>query len=57
MLHFKSLGKLSHVEANDVRFLRPRSELPQVDDIVDPDFTGGMSSEDYIEELRNGRLS
>ena len=57
MLHFKSLGKLSLVEANDVRFLRSRSELPQIDDIVDPDFTGGMSSEDYIEELRNGRLS
>jgi hypothetical protein len=55
MLHFKSLGRLSQVEANEVRFLRSRSELPQVNDIIDRDFTGGMTSEDYIEEMRNIR--
>lgn len=56
-LHYKSVGKLSHIDAQDLRFLRPRSELPQIDDIVDPDFTGGVRSEDYLEEMRNGRLS
>ena len=55
MLHFKSLGRLSQVEANEVRFLRSRSEPPQVNDIIDRDFTGGMTSEDYIEEMRNIR--
>lgn len=55
MLHFKSLGRLSQVEANEVRFLRSRSELPQVNDIIDRDFTGGMTSEDYIERQRSVR--
>lgn len=57
MLQYRALGKLSQVEATAVKFLRPRSDLPQIEDIVDPDFTGGMRSEDYIEEMRNGRLS
>jgi hypothetical protein len=55
MLHFKSLGRLSQVEANEVRFLRSRSELPQVNDIIDRNFTGGMTSEDYIERQRSVR--
>lgn len=57
MLHFKSLGRLSQVEANEVRFLRSRSELPRVNDIIDRDFTGGMTSEDYVERQRNSRAS
>ncbi|GEO39450.1 hypothetical protein SAE02_35980 [Skermanella aerolata] len=57
MLYFKILGRLSQVEANEVRFLRSRSELPQVDDIIDRDFTGGMTSEDYVERQRNSRAS
>jgi hypothetical protein len=57
MLHFKSLGRLSQVEVNEVRFLRSRSELPQVNDIIDRDFTGGMTSEDYIERQRSVHAS
>lgn len=56
-LHYKSVGKLTHIDAKHLRFLRPRSELPQIDDIVDPDFTSGVRSEDYLEEMRHGRLS
>jgi hypothetical protein len=53
-LHFKGLGKLQHVEATRIRFLRDRSDLPGADDIYDPDFTGGLRSEDYLARLRDG---
>ena len=56
-LHHKSVGNLSHIDANRVRFFRSRSELPKVEDIVDPDFTGGLRSEEYLERLRDGSLS
>lgn len=56
-LHFKGLGLLSRVDAISVRFLRGPSELPALNDIVDENFTGGLSSEEYLERLRNGRLS
>jgi hypothetical protein len=54
MLYYKGLGILKEVEAIRVRFLRDRTELPSVDDILDPDFTGGMKSEDYLARLRDG---
>lgn len=53
-LHFKGLGKLKEIEAIAVRFLRDRSDLPGVDDIVDPKFTGGLRSEEYLARLRDG---
>jgi hypothetical protein len=54
MLHYKGLGVLKDVEAIRVRFLKNRNELPSVNDILDPDFTGGMKSEDYLARLRDG---
>jgi hypothetical protein len=30
--------------------------LPTMDDIIDPDFTGGMTSEQYLERLHSGKL-
>lgn len=56
-LYFKALGKLDQIEATRVRFLRERSDLPGVDDILDPNFTGGMRSEDYLARLRDGGAS
>jgi hypothetical protein len=56
-LNYKGIGKLSHIEAIRVRFLRDRSELPTVEDILDPDFTGGLRSEDYLARLRDGERS
>lgn len=47
-LHFKGPGKLREVDAIKIRFLRDRSDLPGVEDIVDPDFTGGLRSEEYL---------
>ncbi|MBN9261091.1 MAG: hypothetical protein J0I57_23355 [Hyphomicrobium sp.] len=56
-IHYRTPGRISHIEASAIRFLRSRSELPDVDDIIDPDFTGGLKSEEYLEKLRNGELS
>lgn len=53
-LHYRSLGKLQQVEAIRIRFLRDRSDLPGVDDILDPDFTGGLRTEDFLARQRNG---
>jgi len=55
-LHYKAVGNLSHMDANRVRFFQARSELPQAEDIVDHDFTGGLRSEEYLERLRDGSL-
>ncbi len=57
LIHFQALGKVEHIEAQDVRFLRYREDLPQVDDIIDPDFTGGMRTEEYLDRLRDGTLT
>jgi hypothetical protein len=56
-IHFAGLGKIDHIEAERVRFLRYRSDLPQIDDVIDPDFTGGLRTEEYLERLRDGTLS
>lgn len=55
-IHFRSLGNIEHVIADGICFLRQRSELPQVDDIIDLNFTNGTRSEDYLEGLRYGPL-
>jgi hypothetical protein len=54
MLHYRGLGDLKEVEAIRVRFMPERNELPTVEDILDPNFTGGLSSEDYLTRLRDG---
>ena len=56
-IHYSGPGRISHMEAIRIRFLRSRNDLPDIDDIIDPDFTGGLKSEDYLERLRNGDLS
>jgi len=56
-IHFKALGRISRMDANTIRFLRSRGELPDIDDIQDENFTGGLSSEEYLERIRNGDLS
>jgi hypothetical protein len=56
-MHFKGLGILSQVEATQVRFLRDRSELPDYDQIVDENFTGGLRTEEYLARLRDGQLA
>jgi hypothetical protein len=57
ILHYRSLGQLQQVDAISVRFLRTRGDLPDVADIVDENFTGGLRSEEYLARLRDGNLS
>lgn len=56
-VHYKAIGHISQVHATGVRFFAPRAELPTVDDILDENFTGGLSSEEYLAKLRDGQLS
>jgi hypothetical protein len=56
MLRYRGIGDLKEVEAIRIRFLRDRSELPTVNEIIDPDFTGGMKSEDYLAKIRDGNV-
>lgn len=56
-LSYKSPGRLSQVKGTRVRFMRSRSELPDLDEILDSDFTGGLPSEEYLRRLRDGELS
>lgn len=56
-LKFKTFGTLNQIDADEVRFLRNRDELPSIDDIVDRDFTGGLSTEEYLTRVRNGEPS
>lgn len=57
LIHFKGPQRITQVDAQRLRFFYAESELPAVDDILDPDFTGGLRTEDYLDWLRNGRLS
>jgi hypothetical protein len=56
-LQYKGRGALNQVEGVKVRFMRSKSELPELDDILDPDFTNGLRSEEYLRQLRDGELS
>lgn len=56
-IHFKAPGRILRVDADKIRFLRTSDDLPSLDDITDIDFTGGLTSEEYLERLRNGTLS
>jgi hypothetical protein len=53
-IHFKAPGRILRVDAHEIRFLRKSDDLPSLDDVTDPDFAGGLSSEEYLERLRNG---
>jgi hypothetical protein len=53
-LKYRGPGALREAEVYEIRFLRDRSELPDVTDIQDENFTGGLRTEDYLTRLRNG---
>lgn len=57
LIHFKGPGRISQIEALHLRFFRTKNELPATDEILDEDYTGGLSTEEYLERLRDGRLS
>ena len=49
-------GEPLRVEVERIRALRPREELPSIEELSgsDPDFTGGMSTEEYLRSIRVG---
>jgi len=53
-LRYKGFSLLNQIEAFDARFLRDKKDLPDVDDILDENFTGGTRTEDYLARIRNG---
>lgn len=54
VLKYRSVGRLSQAEVTELDFAEPDKALPQLTDIIDCQFTGGLTSEDYLERLRNG---
>lgn len=56
LIYYRTPGKISSIDADSLEFLR-RSGLPQIEDIINKEFTGGKRSEDYLEEVRSGKPS
>lgn len=54
ILKYRSVGRLSQAEVTSLDFADPFEPLPSLGDIIDRQFTGGLSSTDYLERLRNG---
>jgi hypothetical protein len=54
LLKFRSLGRLTQADINRLDFADPEQDLPQLGDVIDREFTGGLTSEEYLERLRNG---
>jgi len=54
ILKYRSVGKLSQADVERLDFADPLERLPQVRDIIDKQFTHGLTSEDYLEKVRNG---
>lgn len=54
VLRFRSLGRLSQADVTRLVFSEPTEPLPQASDVIDRNFTGGLSSVEYLERLRNG---
>lgn len=48
---YKSLGVIEHINATGIEVL-DKGDLPGIDDILDPNFTAGLSTENFLRELR-----
>lgn len=56
VIHYRGIGNIAYVDADEVRVMRKRADLPGVEDILDPEFTDGLTSEEYLKALRNGQF-
>ncbi len=54
VLRYRSLGKISQADITRLEFADPARSLPGPGDVIDRQFTGGLSSEEYLEKVRNG---
>jgi hypothetical protein len=54
-LFYVAHGKLSRIEANDVREVTTAAPI-DLDSVLDPDFTSGLSPHEYLNKLHDGDL-
>lgn len=50
-IDYRTLGQVDCIHATSIEVM-DRIELPGIDDIVDPSFTGGLTTEEFLRELR-----
>ncbi len=50
-ISYRSLGEIEQINATGIEVL-DKGDLPGIDDILDPGFTAGLNTEDFIRELR-----
>jgi hypothetical protein len=51
LIHYKGLGQIDCINATSIEVL-DSEPLPGMDDIVDPNFTGGLTTEEFLRQLR-----
>lgn len=54
ILKYRAIGKLSQADVEELDFADPLEALPSLQDIIDKHFTHGLTSEEYLEKVRNG---
>ncbi|MBY8822215.1 hypothetical protein [Sphingomonas colocasiae] len=52
VIHYKSLGVIEVINATGMEVL-DRDPLPGLDDIIDPNFSSGLTTEEFLRELRH----
>ena len=52
MMNYKDLEQIANIEVDGVHVFEPDKELPDMDAIVSPGFTGGIEASAYLEALR-----
>jgi hypothetical protein len=52
IISYRALGEIQGLDATGIEVL-DQIPLPGREDIIDEHFTGGLSSEDYLAELRS----
>ena len=53
LLHFKSPGVLDRIEVERVECFEKEDDLPTIQDLIDPEFTGGLEAVEYMRLKRD----
>jgi len=56
-IYYRGLGRINEVHVTEAEFVKPKTDIPTIDDVLDDDFTGGLRTEEYLDRLRDGRIS
>ena len=52
ILKYEKPGKIGVIETDEIRVFKKNDELPDIYDIVDPNFTGGVESCEHLRRIR-----